>query len=61
MFESNMDEYLDEEIESVKGTLEVICKDWERKVCFAILLSDIYLNVHSNVDIGLFNEFVHFS
>jgi recyclin-1 len=33
MFEQNMDEYLDEEVESVKCTLEAICRDWERKVC----------------------------
>lgn len=32
MFEGNMDEYLDEEVESVKHTLEVICKDWDREV-----------------------------
>ena len=32
MFESNMDEYLDEEVESVKQAFEVIGRDWERKV-----------------------------
>jgi recyclin-1 len=32
MFEPNMDEYLDEEVEAVKGTLEAICREWERKV-----------------------------
>ena len=35
MFETNMDEYLDEEVELVKRALEVICKDWEREVCFS--------------------------
>ncbi|KAG2339127.1 hypothetical protein BDR05DRAFT_984500 [Suillus weaverae] len=30
MFESNMDEYLDEEIESLKQAFEVICKEWAR-------------------------------
>ncbi|KAF8513593.1 exocyst complex component Sec10-like protein [Hysterangium stoloniferum] len=32
MFEQNMDEYLDEEVETVKGVLEVICRGWERKL-----------------------------
>ncbi|KAG2050796.1 hypothetical protein BDR06DRAFT_917325 [Suillus hirtellus] len=30
MFEPNMDEYLDEEIESLKQAFEVICKEWAR-------------------------------
>ncbi|KAG1743685.1 exocyst complex component Sec10-like protein [Suillus paluster] len=30
MFEPNMDEYLDEEIESLKQAFEVICKEWDR-------------------------------
>ncbi|KAG5650731.1 hypothetical protein H0H81_011231 [Sphagnurus paluster] len=32
MFESNMDEYLDEEIESVKHAFAVICKAWDREL-----------------------------
>ncbi|EIN14220.1 hypothetical protein PUNSTDRAFT_41494 [Punctularia strigosozonata HHB-11173 SS5] len=32
MFESNMDEYLDEELEHVKHTLERICKNWDKKL-----------------------------
>lgn len=46
MFEINMDEYLDEEIESVKQTLDSICKSWDKQVrhaCFkfgSFLLSD---------------------
>lgn len=32
MFETNMDEYLDEEIESLRLALDAICRDWERKV-----------------------------
>ncbi|KAL5514904.1 hypothetical protein ACEPAG_2220 [Sanghuangporus baumii] len=32
MFEQNMDEYLDEEVESVKQAFEVINRDWERKM-----------------------------
>ncbi|KAF5377856.1 hypothetical protein D9615_006823 [Tricholomella constricta] len=32
MFESNMDEYLDEEIESVKQAFDTICKAWDRQL-----------------------------
>ncbi|KAF7430450.1 F-box protein: endocytic membrane traffic, recycling ReCYcling 1 [Pleurotus ostreatus] len=32
MFEPNMDEYLDEEVESTKHAFEVICKAWEKGV-----------------------------
>ncbi|KAF8074174.1 exocyst complex component Sec10-domain-containing protein [Lyophyllum atratum] len=32
MFESNMDEYLDEEIESVKHIFDTICRDWDRQL-----------------------------
>ncbi|KAH0831046.1 exocyst complex component Sec10-domain-containing protein [Lanmaoa asiatica] len=32
MFESNMDDYLDDEIEELKRAFEVTCKDWERSV-----------------------------
>lgn len=32
MFEVNMDEYLDEEVESVKLAFDVVCKGWEREV-----------------------------
>lgn len=32
MFEPNMDEYLDEEVECVKHALEEICKKWDKKV-----------------------------
>lgn len=34
MFETNMDEYLDEEVESLKQALEMISRGWERKVFF---------------------------
>ncbi len=34
MFEPNMDEYLDEEIDSLKQTFEHTCRDWEKKVSF---------------------------
>ncbi|KAJ7505525.1 exocyst complex component Sec10-domain-containing protein [Mycena galericulata] len=32
MFEINMDEYLDEEVESVKQAFEVTCKGWDRQM-----------------------------
>lgn len=32
MFEANMDEYLDEEVESVKLAFDAICKGWDREV-----------------------------
>ncbi|KAJ7644319.1 exocyst complex component Sec10-domain-containing protein [Roridomyces roridus] len=32
MFEINMDEYLDEEVESVKQAFDVTCKNWERQM-----------------------------
>lgn len=32
MFEPNMDEYLDEEIESLKQTFDQICKSWDEQV-----------------------------
>lgn len=31
-FEVNMDEYLDEEVETVKVALDKICGKWEQKV-----------------------------
>ena len=44
MFEPNMDEYLDEEIESVKQALETICRDWERKVRSVVILDQTFLH-----------------
>ncbi|KAI0060532.1 hypothetical protein BV25DRAFT_1807133 [Artomyces pyxidatus] len=32
MFEPNMDEYLDEEIDSLKQSFELICRDWEKQM-----------------------------
>lgn len=32
MFEDNMDEYLDEEIETLRNTLELMCRGWDKKV-----------------------------
>ncbi|KAF9029567.1 hypothetical protein BDZ89DRAFT_1065353 [Hymenopellis radicata] len=34
MFEVNMDEYLDEEVESVKQSLDVVCRGWDRQTGF---------------------------
>lgn len=36
MFESNMDEYLEEEIDHLKLTLENICAEWDRNVRIAL-------------------------
>lgn len=35
MFEVNMDEYLEEEIEHVKSSLNSICVSWDQQVNFA--------------------------
>ena len=32
MFEPNMDEYLDEEVEYVKHSFEMTCRSWEKQV-----------------------------
>lgn len=44
MFEPNMDEYLDEEVETLKQALEMVNRGWERKVCRSPLL--IMANPH---------------
>jgi len=49
MFEINMDEYLDEEVESVKLSFHVICRDWAEKV----VGSRYYSNFVSNVPMYL--------
>lgn len=38
MFEPNMDEYLDEEIDSVQQAFDVINREWEHKVGWVIIL-----------------------
>ncbi len=41
MFESNMDEYLDEEIEYIKQSFEMICRTWEKTVStYSIYIPD---------------------
>jgi recyclin-1 len=32
MFEINMDEYLDDEVEAVKVAFDAICREWDKKV-----------------------------
>jgi hypothetical protein len=49
MFEINMDEYLDEEVESVKLSFHVICRDWAEKV----VGSRYYFNFVSNAPMYL--------
>jgi hypothetical protein len=44
MFEINMDEYLDEEIESVKIALEGVCKRWDQQVGL------VYLHILSSTN-----------
>ena len=43
MFEINMDEYLDDEIESVKLAFEAICKEWDKQVSY--LASNAHLSL----------------
>lgn len=43
MFEPNMDEYLEEEIEHLKMTLETTCVEWDRKVIYS---TASYFNMH---------------
>lgn len=38
MFEANMDEYLDEEVEFVKECFEVITRNWDKQVCLTLAL-----------------------
>ena len=50
MFEPNMDEYLDEEVENVKHCFEMTCRAWERTVstncmCRKPSIADIGLSV----------------
>jgi hypothetical protein len=50
MFEINMDEYLDEEVESVKQAFEVICKGWDKEVSldiFSLFSSGVTLYPHT--------------
>ena len=38
MFETHMDEYLDEEIEWVKQAFDVICKGWDQGASLFVIL-----------------------
>ncbi|KAG9309146.1 hypothetical protein JVU11DRAFT_10856 [Chiua virens] len=44
MFEPNMDDYLDDEMEELKRAFELICKDWERSVS---ITTSSKANIHS--------------
>lgn len=44
MFEVNMDEYLDEEVESLKQAFDVIVKTWSKSVRALVSLKSVMLN-----------------
>jgi len=46
MFEVNMDEYLDEEVEYLKLVFDNICKNWERQVPITCSFQYISINYH---------------
>jgi len=46
MFEVNMDEYLDEEVEALKSAFEGACKEWDRGVCFRFSFLHLTLLTH---------------
>jgi len=46
MFEPNMDEYLDDEMEELKRAFEVICKDWERSIS---LTTSSIVRIHPSI------------
>jgi recyclin-1 len=43
MFETNMDEYLDEEVESLKHVFETICTGWDREVSHILVFLPCHL------------------
>ena len=47
MFEPNMDDYLDDEMEETKRAFDVICKEWERSVSFTAF-SMVRIHIHIN-------------
>ena len=48
MFEINMDEYLDDEIESVKLAFEAICKEWDKQVSHLPLYPRLSLSLSTS-------------
>lgn len=44
MFESNMDEYLDDEIDCLKQSLEVTSRQWEKQVRILHFLPEFFLS-----------------
>lgn len=47
MFEPNMDEYLDEEIENIKQAFEVICRSWDNTVRLVDMSLTILADIQS--------------
>ncbi|KAF9456894.1 exocyst complex component Sec10-domain-containing protein [Collybia nuda] len=47
MFGSNMDEYLNDEVEHVREVLEAICKDWDRQAFNSIMVNNSDLPVRT--------------
>jgi recyclin-1 len=48
MFEINMDEYLDDEVENLRLSFDVICRQWDKKVSlqvYAYLISAYHLSL----------------
>jgi recyclin-1 len=41
MFEVNMDEYLDEEVEALKSAFEGACKEWDQGVRFILYIVNL--------------------
>jgi hypothetical protein len=44
MFEPNMDEYLDEEVETLKQVFEDICTGWDREVQYILVFRSLSIN-----------------
>ncbi|KZV93315.1 hypothetical protein EXIGLDRAFT_835839 [Exidia glandulosa HHB12029] len=47
MFEVNMDEYLDEEIEYIKATFDATCREWDKKLESHTQTSSTFLGSHN--------------
>lgn len=58
MFEPNMDDYLDDEMEELKRAFEVICKDWERSVSQT---ASSMVRIHSHLQLCLIHRSRPFS
>ncbi|EJD41543.1 hypothetical protein AURDEDRAFT_169438 [Auricularia subglabra TFB-10046 SS5] len=47
MFEINMDEYLDEEIEYIKAAFDAICREWDKKLASHTQTHSTFLGSHN--------------